>query len=107
MYYVIVTRVHITQCNVVSLGLSLMIDFTSWAVGKRCSESYNNYQNFGASKITELQLMGVRIYLQVLRLYIPVANSNTMDVSQRSKDLSKIKLDINHRHPLVCFAVVS
>lgn len=59
------------------------------------------------SHVTKLQDPGQGVNEKILRLDVPVANSQRVNVCKRAKELIHIKLDVDHWHLLALPHVVT
>ena len=61
--------------------------------------------HLGAAEVAELQLVGLRVDQQVLRLDVAVADAVFVDVPEGAAHLVGVQLDKNGGHPLVVLAI--
>lgn len=64
-------------------------------------------QNLCRSEVTKLEHSSCRVEKQVLRLDIPVANADRMNVHQGAEELVHVQLDLQHGHGLLELCVVA
>lgn len=64
-------------------------------------------EDLGRAKVTELEDARGRVQQQVLWLDIAMADAEGMNVGQRAKELVHVQLDLERRHGLLQFGVMT
>lgn len=64
-------------------------------------------ENLGRPEVAELEDAGSGVKEEILRLDVPVADADGVDVHERTEKLVHVKFDLQHRHGLLEFGIVT